>query len=69
MPDLHDVSHHKYMRMMTLKGSKSIITTPHTVFFDDMFARILNQMLIGLQLLFIDEKVRPAILNPLFFLL
>ncbi|CAN6971813.1 unnamed protein product [Brassica rapa subsp. trilocularis] len=58
MPDLHDVSHHKYMRMMTLKGSKSIIATSHTIFFDDMVARILNQMLIGLQLLFIDEKVQ-----------
>nr|VDD63140.1 unnamed protein product [Brassica oleracea] len=45
------------MRMMTLKGSKSIIPTPHTVFFDDMVARILNQMLIGLQLLFIGEKL------------
>ncbi|KAH0849467.1 hypothetical protein HID58_096328 [Brassica napus] len=39
-------------------GSKSIIATPHTVFFDDMVARILNQMLISLQLLFIDEKVQ-----------
>ncbi|CAN7085138.1 unnamed protein product [Brassica oleracea var. botrytis] len=29
-------------------GSKSIIATPHTVFFDDMVARILNQMLIVL---------------------
>ncbi|KAG5383393.1 hypothetical protein IGI04_034863 [Brassica rapa subsp. trilocularis] len=37
-------------------GSKSIIATSHTIFFDDMVARILNQMLIGLQLLFIDEK-------------
>ncbi|CAN7047813.1 unnamed protein product [Brassica oleracea var. botrytis] len=45
------------MRRMTLKGSKSIIATPHTVFFDEMVARILNQMLIGLQLLFIDEKL------------
>ncbi|CAN6844583.1 unnamed protein product [Brassica oleracea] len=48
---------------MTLKGSKSIIATPHTVFFDDMVARILNQMLIGLQLLFIDEKFQDLLLT------
>uniref|UniRef100_M4EFI6 Protein kinase domain-containing protein n=1 Tax=Brassica campestris TaxID=3711 RepID=M4EFI6_BRACM len=47
-----------FWMMIHSSGSKSIITTPHTVFFDDMFARILNQMLIGLQLLFIDEKVQ-----------
>ncbi|CAN6930198.1 hypothetical protein Bca4012_099620 [Brassica carinata] len=44
-------------------GSKSIIATPHTVFFDDMVARILNQMLIGLQLLFIDEKFQDLLLT------
>ncbi|KAG2330819.1 hypothetical protein Bca52824_001999 [Brassica carinata] len=57
------------IHLLVSKGLKFIISTPPTVFSNDLSPESChNEMLIDLQLIFIDEKVMPTLLNSVFFL-